>query len=160
MYLFSIGEKPIWNSMNMGTHDIECSNSSYEVKSSIKKMSKVVNISSPHQLEKDNGKDLFLLYCQFEESELGESIEDLRKQLIYYGMDAAELSSYLLERGYVEGKAEYSKKYILRDMSQYCVDDDFPKLTFKDFIDGKLPKGVLYYTYTIELSDVNCVKLK
>lgn len=158
-YLFTIGKKPKWNSINMGTHDIECFDCSYEVKSTEKKTNKEITINSPHQLEKDNGKDLSLIYCIFEESELGISIEEVVQQLIDYGMNANELSMYLESRGYNKGKAEYKKKYLLRDMLIYKVDETFPKLTFENFVDGVLPKGVLYYSYTVELSDLDCVNV-
>lgn len=58
-----------------------------------------------------------------------------------------------------KGKAEYKKKYLLRDMLIYKVDETFPKLTFENFVDGVLPKGVLYYSYTVELSDLDCVNV-
>ena len=160
IYLFEQGHNPLWNAMNMGTHDIEIENESFEVKSTIKKMDKTVIINSPHQLEKDGDKKLSLIFCQFEKSNLGESIEDLKVKLINLGMVPEELDSYLTEKGFVVGKQEYTEKYILREMNIYEVDDDFPKLTFKDFIDGKLPKGVLYYSYTIELADLKYKKIK
>ena len=42
----------------------------------------------------------------------------------------------------------------------YKVDDNFPKLTLSNFVDGKLPKGILYYSYTVDLSNVENVKIK
>lgn len=160
LYLYEKGEKPIWNSMNMGTHDIEAGSKSYEVKSTIKKMSKEIIINSPHQLEHDNGKELFLSYCQFEKSELGNSIEDLKPKLIGCGMIPEELDSYLQENGYMPGKSEYKEKYLIREMLLYKVDEQFPKLTFENFIDGKLPKGILYYSYTVDLSGIESIKIK
>lgn len=160
IYLYKQGFKPLWNSMNMGTHDIEIEDESFEVKSTIKKMDKTVIINSPHQLERDRDKKLSLIFCQFEKSNLGESIEDLKAQLINLGMVPEELDTYLSSKGFVVGKQEYTEKYLLREMSIYEVDDEFPKLTFKDFVDGKLPKGVLYYSYTIELADLKYQKIK
>lgn len=159
LYLYSIGKRPLWNAMNQGTHDIETDSKSYEVKSTIKKTNKEITISSQHQLTKDNNKELFLSYCLFEQSELGICIDDLADELIAYGFDSNELEVYLEECGYSKGKKERKKKYILREMNLYHVDDNFPKLNLDHFKSGNLPQGVLYYSYIIELSNVISKKI-
>lgn len=159
IYLYSIGNTPSWNAMNQGTHDIETDKESYEVKSTIKKTNKEITISSQYQLSKDNKKELYLSYCMFEQSDLGICIDDLSIKLIDYGFDKNELEIYLEECGFALGKKEREKKYIIREMNLYHVDENFPKLNLEHFKTGKLPEGVLYYSYIIELSNVKSEKI-
>ncbi|MBU0996944.1 MAG: PD-(D/E)XK motif protein [Firmicutes bacterium] len=159
LYLINEGKSPKWNSIISGTHDIDADNSSYEVKSTIIKTDRIISVSSPYQLIGDAEKELYLVFCFFEKTDLGESIDDLSARIISAGFPNDELEDYIESIGYRQGKRERYEKYTLREMDLYLVDENFPKLTFKDFVEGKLPKGVLYYKYSIDLSGVSHLKI-
>lgn len=157
--LNKIGLKPKWSSLNLGTHDIECVDGAYEVKSTINKTQQVVHISSSIQLTNDNGSDLYLLFCRIEKSELGYSIADLIKELINIGLDERTVNEYLSQKGYSIGKQETYEKYIVREIQKYAVDDAFPKIVPQSFKDGKIPKGIVSIEYSVDLANLNYQKI-
>jgi len=154
LYLQKNKKKPYWYAADKGTHDIETETSSYEVKSTINKTNLHITISSPHQLVTNSNKELYLSFCRFEKSEHGETINDLVRELEEMGFDKNTLSEHLIELGYHKGRKERKTKFKLLDMYIYKVDDYFPKLTTNQFVGNQLPKGVIHYTYTIDLSNL------
>ena len=44
-------------------------------------------------------------------------------------------------------------------MLKYAVDDKFPKITEKSFVDGVLPVGITDISYTVDLSGLQAENL-
>lgn len=61
-----------WTAVNSGSHDIEGNESSYEVKSTVKRYGATITISGQHQLQ--SLKRLQLYFCRLEQSRTGISI--------------------------------------------------------------------------------------
>lgn len=150
-YLIKNGYKPQWNSMNLGTHDIETDNESFEVKSTIQRDGYQVKISSKFQMELEMGKPLHMVFVRLEESPLGTCIADLKDSIINAGFDASQVDDYIKSRGFSKGKLEYKKRFIIHEALLFDVDQDFPKITKEKFKDGDYPAGVDSIEYTIDL---------
>lgn len=160
LYLQTNGHNPIWYAVDSGTHDIETDSASYEVKSTINKKDLHITISSPHQLVTTNNKKLFLIFCRFEKSEHGQSIENLIEQLEQAGIDKNMINEHLFDLGYHKGRKERKVTYKVLDMYLYEVNDKFPVLTSNQFINNQLPKGIIHYSYTVDLSNLVYKKIE
>lgn len=152
------GEQPKWTGIDKATHDISTQSASYEVKSTISRYETTVTISSQYQLECE-GKDLFLIFCRFEETMTGRSMTNVVDSLVTLGFDRLQLDKGLTNLGFEPGCSDRARKYSLLEMRRYMVDDSFPKLTSKSFADGKMPESVVSMTYTINLANLTYVKL-
>ena len=87
-----------WTAVNFGTHDIEGYESSYEVKSTIKRYGAIITITGQHQLQ--NLKRLQLYFCRLEQSKSGVSINDMKNKLVADGYDKDKLEQQLYQLGY------------------------------------------------------------
>lgn len=146
------GENAIWAACEKGSHDIECEDSSYEVKSTIKKSDLVVSISSQHQLFAEN--DLFLVFVRMEKSSEGVSVNDMEKNLINAGYDKDLLSKQLADFGLVKGSRIRDEKYKVLEIRKYIVNDKFPKITKDSFVNGTFPQSITKINYSIDLANL------
>lgn len=144
-------ERCCWGGFDFATHDIETPRRSFEVKSTIKRYGTDVTISSQFQLQ-ESEVPLSLIFCRFEESLQGDSIDDVVTRLVNLGFDEHELGrkldAYRLERG----SSVRQKKFRLLEMREYEVDERFPILTAESFRGGKIPESIVAISYTIDLA--------
>ena len=140
-----------WSGIERATHDIETSNGSYEVKSTTSRYGYEVTISSLYQLRKA-GVTLDLIFCRFERSVLGRSLNDLVASLVSLGFPKDALEHTLKEEGLELGRPARNTKYKLIEMKKYSVNDSFPIVTEYSFKNDRIPEGVIKFTYTIDLS--------
>lgn len=147
------GAKPKWTSTVLSCHDIEANGESYEVKTTLSHEGKTIHVSSLEQLMNEDNTPLNILLVRVQKSPNGDSIKSLRDQLVGKNyIDPKEIDEYLAQKVFSPKKLEYENvKYSVYHIVKYRVDDDFPKITLKNFVDGKLPKGVEGISYTIEL---------
>lgn len=148
-YLLSKGKKVEWHAAISGSHDIECDNESFEVKSTLKRYGASITISGQHQLK--SSKPLSLMFCRMEKSSTGTSINDMIVNLVSHGYDSSVLESELASMGYELGAMERTQKYRILEKRLYTVDSNFPKIVDSSFIGGHVPQGVLQITYTVDL---------
>lgn len=148
------GENPIWSGIRNATHDIETSSNSYEVKSTIVRYDAVVSINSQYQLQ-SQGNSLYLIFCRFEESVLGQSIADVLKRLEGLGMSIGTLNSSLEKIGLEAGSSARKQKYKLLEMRKYLVDEKFPAITEQSFADKKIPDSIIQFTYKVDLNGLD-----
>ena len=153
-YLLDHGFSPKWSGVEMGTHDIELDDCSYEVKSTIKRYGYEVTISSLYQLKKA-GEHLNLVFCRFEESQLGRSLDDVVGSIIMKGYAADKLEPALTRAGFEKGCTARKKKYKLLEMKMFEVNDEFPKVTEESFKNDRVPENIIKFTYTVDLSGVH-----
>lgn len=150
------GEDPVWRGPSKSTCDIDCGQSKYEVKSTLTRNSKTVQIHGLFQLS-DDGTQKHLILARFEPSVSGFSINSLVEELFNEGFSKAELNNCLLDLGYPNGSSSRSKCYILLDLTCYVVDGAFPRVSASSFIGGALPQGVTSIEYGINLDDIGGV---
>lgn len=140
-----------WSGIERATHDIETSTGSYEIKSTTARYGYEVTISSLYQLRKA-GKTLDLIFCRFERSMLGRSLDDLVSSLVSLGFPKDALEHTLKNEGLEPGRPARNLKYKLIEMKKYSVNDSFPTVTEFSFKNDRIPEGVIKFTYTIDLS--------
>ena len=135
-----------WSGIENGTHDIETSDNSYEVKSTISRYGYEVTISSIYQMNK-SGENLNLIFCRFEQSGLGRSLDDLIGSLVKLGMPENDIEKHMQLKGLEKGCTARKIKYKLLEMKSYPVNDDFPVVTEHSFKGDKLPPNILKFKY-------------
>lgn len=153
-YLEQIGECPVWRGPDGATFDLDCDSTYYEVKSSIARKKRQITLSNHFQLDPPAGKALKLVFCQFEPSQSGYSIDGLVEDLAMCGYTKFELNRKLESLGFKVGQSARKRCYALHAMIIYNVDENFPAIRESSFIGGKLPDGVQSITYTVSLDSV------
>ena len=156
VYEFLLREKKgvKWNGPNASSHDISTREQEYEVKSTVSRYGRTVEISSIYQMESVS-KKLFLYFCRFEQDQNGISIDDVAKILVVdHGVSEQELNRKLSKLGYKEGNSGRKMKYIVHEALMYEINEKFPKITKASFVEGKIPDGVLGMTYTVDLASI------
>ena len=141
-----------WTALRSGSHDIECKNESYEVKSTIQRYGAYITISGQHQLE--HIKPLWICFYRMEESQEGVSINDMMNKLISIGYDANKLEVEIERQGFEKGASIRNKKYKVLEQRKYAVDDSFPRIVKESFKDDKYPDAITHIEYTIDLDAI------
>ena len=158
-YLISVGEEANWDGPNSSTYDIEIENGFVEVKSTISRSKREVTISNQFQLDPP-GKKMNLVLCQFEHSvQNGISIDQIVEDLIGMGVSRDYLNSRLAKKGLEEGMSARKRTFILHDMLQYRITEEFPRITPASFIGGVMPLGITKITYTVSLDGMEAKSL-
>lgn len=152
--LLRAGHDPSWTAINKATHDIELEDCSFEIKSTISRYDTTVTINSQFQLQK-TGKNLYLVFCRFEESKIGICIADIVERLVSLGVSRKSLDKELEKIGLEVGCSARMEKYKLLEMRKYIVDDSFPSITAKSFKNNKIPESIIQVTYKIDLQNIN-----
>lgn len=149
------GKNPIWAGPKYGRHDIVCSDSEYEVKSTIvHRLINQVTVSSGRQLDPTPGKELYVVTCMFEPSKLGlYSIDRLSMRLVDAGYPEDELERALEN---LDMHTTFNRKktfQLVCNPKQYPVNSDFPSITEKSFVGGHIPDHISDIKYTINLDE-------
>ncbi len=141
-----------WTATKSGSHDIECSTESCEVKSTIKRYGATVTISGQHQLE--YVKKMWLYFCRMEESKEGVSINDMKSILVANGYNEGKLEDEIVRQGFEKGSSIRNKKYKLLEKRKYKVDNSFPRIVKESFSEGKFPDSIIHIEYTVDLDSI------
>lgn len=153
LYLLKIEANPKWTGPKSGTVDFESSASNFEVKSTLNKYDAIVTVNSQYQLK--TNKDLSLIFCRFEESNYGISIDTVFDQLINAGVDPLELNKTLFNIGIEENSLDRKKKYKVLELRKYNIDSYFPRITENSFKNSKMPNNIIHLTYKVDLSGID-----
>lgn len=157
--MIPLGEDISWNGPDHASYDIEMESKFVEVKSTIARDKREVTISSHFQLQPEN-KPLHLVLCQFEPSFLtGVSIDSVIDDISKLGYNTSLIEKKLQEIGFENGMSSRRKTFIIHDLLDYEIDDDFPRVTTESFKGGVLPVGITKITYTVDLSGIQVVSL-
>lgn len=158
-YYVKNGEEADWGGPDSATYDIELKEGYVEVKSTTSRSKKEITISSQFQLDPP-GKNLDLIFCQFEKSvNNGISIDSVVNDLVNLGISKDYLNSRLSKKGLDDGKSARRRQFILHDMLRYHINEDFPRISPASFIGGVLPLGITKITYTVSLDGLNSESL-
>lgn len=140
-----------WGGPQACTRDIESGSAEYEVKSTVSRYNKVVHIPGQFQLQGQT-KPVYLVFNRFEEKEDGYSINRMANILTgQYGYSSDLLEKQLKLLGYPKGKSDRDIQYALLEQCTYEVNSDFPLITPSSFANGKMPKGVVSFEYSVDL---------
>ena len=147
-YLYSRNNKLEWNGPNGATVDIEDSQSSHEVKSTLLRYDSVVEISSQYQL---SNKNQFLYFCRFEKSPNGISVNQVSQMIVSLGYSKTKLEEMLIKMGFEENSLIRAEKYKLLEMRKYIADNNFPVLIIDDIFDQRFIDHVVQVKYKLDL---------
>lgn len=151
--LLKRGEKASWTAQINATHDIQTENESFEVKATIKRYGSTFTVSSEFQLT-ETAQKLFIIFCRFEESEHGINIDDIVKRLVELGSSKEKLEQTLKRYELEVGRKARNIRYIVHEVIQYTVDENFPRITAESFIGGKFPTGIENLKYEVDLDSI------
>lgn len=152
--LLEAGKTPRWSGIENATHDVELDDRSYEVKSTLSKYGYEVEISSIYQMH-DAGAPLYLVFCRFEKSALGKSLNDIVNSMVNHGYPKDKLEKALEDAGLERGCTARSVRYKLLEMKVFPVDNSFPSLTLESFVGGTLPENITKVKYSVDLSGLS-----
>ncbi len=150
----SFGDEAVlfWSGADHETHDYYVNGSAVEVKTTSKKSSERIMISSEHQLNpQDIDNDLFLYVNMVRKSKTdGETIPDIINN-IHSVLDEPYKSIFmekLFQYGYISACMDkYNLRFHLRSFQTYRVESTFPKI-----VPENLDKGISDVTYSLDLN--------
>lgn len=157
-YYIERGYNPVWMGQMASTNDIEMTDYSAEVKSTIARYGYNITVSSIYQLRRTQ-KKLDLLFCRFEKNSSGQSVNDVVGRLIKLGYNSEEIERCLKKCGLEPGCVARKSTYKLLEMKKYSVDEKFPLVTESSFKNDCLPTHIVKFTYDIDLSGIECENL-
>lgn len=147
-----------WNGPIGSSVDISAKNDLFEVKSTIVKYDNQVSISSHFQLDDVENEDLHLVFVRLEESDKGNSINDITERLrVTTTIDVDDIEKKLYNKGFKTNNSVRDAKYNTLEIRKYLVDDDFPKITKESFINSKIPDNIKKITYIVSLDGIEFV---
>lgn len=138
-----------------GTYDIEDENSNYEIKTTIMRYTSEIEVHSQYQLNTLDIKPLKLYFVRLEEAMTGKSINDLYEELKNVGYCIDDIEIKLKEISF----ESRNRKYNILEIREYDVDDNFPKITNKDFKGEKIPTNIKNIKYVIDLDGIDYNKV-
>jgi len=148
--LIETGKEPVWSALKKASHDIELDVCSYEVKSTLNRYESIVSINSQFQLQ--NNRDTWLVFCRFEPSNLGISVDQICESLVSKGVNRFELEEGLESLGLEAGCSARSERYVLLEMRRYKIDEHFPLITPSLFKTNQYPSNIRKITYEVDLN--------
>ncbi len=153
-YLLKQGYNPLWTGSNKKRIDFTAGAKKWEVKSTTNRTKLLVTVHGQYQLFAKAGESLQLVFCRLEESDKGETVNTLAESLKTIGIDAVFLEKELKALGLREGSIARNRRFQLLEIRVYDVDDNFPAITPKSFVEGKFPAGIIELDYTIDLANI------
>lgn len=154
--LCELGKSPFWSAAELSSHDIETADESYEVKSTLSKSMSHIHANSQYQLSSE--KSVYLIFTRMEKSAEGHSIDDLIKKIEAYQPEyIIKYRAYLIENGFEEGNHSRKVRYKMLERRKLLIDESFPHIDEKLFIDGKLPDRVTHLEYDVDIDGLEYV---
>lgn len=145
--------KCTWRGPDASTKDFELEDSYVDVKSTTKRTDSKISISSQFQLLTD--KPMYIYFCRLESMDLGESINKVAERLENLGYNMLKLETNLAEMGYPKYSKERNVGFDILERKIYEVDNEFPQITPKSFIDGRIPDNIISVSYTVDVSNIS-----
>lgn len=143
-----------WRGPEGSAHDFVLSKSWYEVKGHVTE-DRHVKISNEYQLDSDERIPLYLMVFDLEESDRGQNIVDLAKEIITTWFQEDAGAKAVFERKLLELKFNIMEnyenlgRYDVVGMQKYEVRDKFPRI-----IPSKLPDSIEYVKYKLNLEGI------
>lgn len=136
-------------------HDFRREDKSLEVKTSGRTDATRLAINGFHQLHPPEGGMLHLVHVRLERAAAGDlSVSKLCSSILEAGADRETLMSALNRIGCDDPFIDQwnHTQFSFEGLDIYRVEAGFPRLTPKQFVQGKLPEGVVAVSYEIDLS--------
>lgn len=135
-------------------HDFRTAVNAIEVKTSLGKGNQRIKISSLDQLAPPTGGELTLAHVQLESAASGGlTLSVVAERCFTKASSSQEIRRLLSELGFalLDDDEQSNQAFNLEGMRLFAVQDDFPRLTSAQLIDGRLPKGIASLNYIVDL---------
>lgn len=144
----------VWVGPRGGRHDFRRGNHAIEVKATVTRIGKIVEIHGVQQMVAPVQGDLHLAFFRLERVPGGsESIANILKRLVGLGVPTEDLMELLEVHGIENlGQAPAKAGFEKLEQSVFSVSDMFPRIVPGSFLVGGLPADVLDVSYRIDLS--------
>ncbi|GAA1899088.1 PD-(D/E)XK motif protein [Williamsia serinedens] len=143
-----------WTGPVGSQHDFRTKLFAIEVKASLSRSGRRVQISSIDQLDSDDQVSLWLNFHRMSRDPAGENLAQHLERVLNAGADTASLTRKLSNLGLDGTKINiYDKdRFKLLESNLYLVDQNFPRIVRSSFKSGRLPAGIVRMSYDIELA--------
>ena len=142
-----------WTGPEFSTHDFNLGDKFVEVKTTATKYKNLISINGVMQLDEDDS--LALCYVRVEKNMAnGNSLKELVKEISekLNSVDRATFNNKLKRfNTIIENSTE---KFSVSKVSVYDVDDEFPKINERSFKNNRVPRGISYLSYMVDLSNL------
>jgi len=145
-----------WIGPKGSRHDFVFGNYSVEVKATLSRRGRFVEIHGHEQLDVPENGYLYLVVLKLEQLQgSGESLQELVKSIVLLGGDRYSLLSLLaqVDTSLLALESYKDISFRVHESRIYVVEDGFPRIITKSFTGSTLPKGVLKLGYQIDLSN-------
>lgn len=135
--------------------DFQAGATAVEVKTSLSRHALLVQIHGIDQLDPPPDQALYLLVVAVEAPvSAGTSVPSIVEQIRELGIDVLEFSSKLHAVGYAAEDASYYEetRFLVASEHTFHVDDAFPRIVQRSFLQGKMPDRVRNLSYSLDLS--------
>jgi hypothetical protein len=146
---------PAWTGPDGGRFDFFADSYAVEVKTTLRRQGIQLTIHGHDQLDPPADVKLYIGVLLIEETPAaGENLSMQVEALIASGVNRAELYRKLARIGFTPDVLEVlsNQRFTVNEFRLYAVRDDFPSITTRSFVGGRLPRGVTALNYTIDLS--------
>ena len=143
-----------WSGPLGGRHDFTGPNLSLEVKSTLRREGRVIEVHGLEQMEPPPGGRLFLMLLRLERSEGGQSVPELVAGAVAATPDPLEVERRLAAAGYDRlHETKYQDlRFLVLERTSWEVQEGFPRIVRSSFTGGAMPAGTLALRYQIDLS--------
>jgi hypothetical protein len=142
-----------WSGPHGGHHDFEFPGDAIEVKTRLASSQAVIHVNGMEQLEFAAGTRLWLVTRELVESEAGESIGDVLRQLAASGCSEDALAQRLGAYGLSLDDPRLNEiRHSARRPTAFEVRAGFPRLVSSSFVKSEVPAGVERIEYVLRLS--------
>ncbi len=143
-----------WTGPTGSRHDVSAGDIAIEVKSSLQRHGRNIEIHGHEQLEPPANGTLYLATLKLELSGLGEALQDVVSSIVASGGDRYSLLTKLALIDITPAILDRCKdtRFSVVECRMYSVEENFPRITANSFVGGNLPTGVVKLTYQIDLT--------
>ena len=142
-----------WSGPCGGHHDFEFPADAIEVKTRLASSQAVIHVNGLEQLEVAAGTRLWLFTRELVESESGDSVGDVLRQLTASGCSAEALTQRLAAYGLALDDPRLNEvRHSARPPTVFAVRAGFPRLVPSSFVESELPSGVEGIEYVLRIA--------
>ncbi|SDN79088.1 PD-(D/E)XK motif protein [Alkalicoccus daliensis] len=149
-HLLKQNKEVTWEPSEYSSTDVKTAEHSYEVKSSTVRFDQRITINSQFQFEQPD----YLIFCRFEKTNRGESINSMVEKLHVLGMDRDIINLELNRIGFQEGSSTRNINYELIENRKYDMNQELPGRELQEFIQSYNDPHVIKISFDIDLTGI------
>lgn len=144
----------VWRGPLGEAHDLRRGGTAMEIKTTTRREGRFVEIHGAEQLVAPEAGRLFLGYTRLAKDPDGKSVPELVEALLATGVHSGAVVTRLEQIGWKSNDIDCydAERFVVADHDLYAVDEAFPRVVPRSFINGTVPPGVLGLRYTVDLT--------